>query len=325
MSDPVSTTIFGPNQFVTGVRGWTGSDVILTGTTNSDGATTALLYLGPLTPTDGNGLYSSPPVFPGQSVTGSTLYGPDTFVFNPALGDGNVRAVGNYQYSGSAAHSNGMMYQGPPQGGGTWSQIDVPSSLVGGQAVWNTIPHSTMGDLVVGDYDLKGVPLSANAFLYDIAKDRWTIFDIPGCTLTTAYGIWQHGIGSSSYTIVGGTRNGHGINQGMVIGYDSATGAFSNLKLYSYLDQPALVTHFEGIVATPTGFNLAGGASGSSALLASISINPDGAYSDATWIPYAYPGAALTTGNSIYRNALMGIFAISGTPGVQSYVATFPL
>ncbi|MES2445017.1 MAG: hypothetical protein V4574_19500 [Pseudomonadota bacterium] len=318
-----STTIFGANQFVTGVRGWTGSDVVLTGNSTGDGPTTSLIYVGPLSPTDPAGLYLNPPVFDGQTVTSSTFYGPDTFVFNPALGAGNIRAVGSYQYSESAACNNGMMYEGPPSGGGTWTQIDVPGSAVGGQAVWNTVPHSNMGGLVVGDYDIKGVPLSANAFVYNIATDSWTVFDFAGCTLTTAYGIWQNGIGSSSYTIVGGTHDGHG-SKGFVVAYDSETGMFSNLKLYSYADQPALLTHFEGITATATGFNLAAMSTGSSAALASIEVNPDRSFSDATWTHYAYPGAAITTGNSIYQDTLMGIYAVPGTKGIQSYVAAFP-
>lgn len=318
-----SATIFGANQFVTGVRGWTGSDVVLTGSSSGDGPTTALLYVGPLSPTDPDGMYPSPPVFEGQTVTGSTFYGPDTFVFNPALGEGNIRAVGSYQYSESDAYNHGMLYEGPPSGGGSWTQIDVPSSAVGGQPVWNTIPHSNMGDLVVGDYDLKGVPLSANAFVYNIKKNSWTVFDFAGHTLTTAYGIWQNGIGSSSYTIVGGTHDGHG-SKGFVVAYDSETGAFSHLKLYNYMNQPALLTHFEGITATATGFSLASMSTASSAALASITVNPDGSFSDAAWTHYGYPDAVITTGNSIYQDTLMGIYAVKGTKGVQSYVATFP-
>ena len=42
------TTIFGPNQLVTGVRGWTGSDVVLTGSGASSDPPTALIYVGPL-------------------------------------------------------------------------------------------------------------------------------------------------------------------------------------------------------------------------------------------------------------------------------------
>ena len=315
------TTIFGPNQLVTGVRGWTGSDVVLTGSSASSDPPTALIYVGPLSPTDSAGIYLLTPGIPDLTMTNSTFYGPDTFLFNPELGEGNIRAVGSYQYAESGDVRNcGMVYQGPPQGGGDWSQLDVPSSEVGGETVWNTIPHSTMGTLVVGNYDLLGVRLSGNAFIYDIATHHWTLFDIPGCTLTTAYGIWQNGIGSTHYTIVGGTRDGHGLNKGLVIDYDSATRAFSNMKLYSYLDQPHLVTHFEGIVATPKGFNLAGGSTGSLALFASIEVNPDGSFSDATWVPYSYSGSTITTGNSIYQNNLMGIYAVSGTAGVNSYV-----
>jgi len=315
------TTILGPNQLVTGVRGWTGSDVVLTGSNAAIDPVTAMIYLGPLSPTDSGGIYTLAPNINGRSVTTSTFYGPDTFVFNPSLREGNIRAVGSYQYTESGDVRNcGMVYEGPPQGGGGWSQLDVPSGEVGGETVWNTIPHSTMGTLIVGNYDLLGVRLSANAFIFDIATQRWTLFDIPGCTLTTAYGIWQNGIGSTHYTIVGGTQDGHGLNKGLVIDYDSATRKFSNMKLYSYLDQPQLVTHFEGIVRTPKGFNLAGGSTGSLALFASIEVNPDGSFSDATWVPFSYQGSEITTGNSIYEKSLMGIYAVSGMAGVQSYV-----
>jgi hypothetical protein len=317
-----SREIFGQDQFVTGVRGWTGADVVLTGSSLSDGATVAMLYAGPLAPTYAGGVSLLPPDFPGQEVTTSTFYGPDTFLFNPALGEGNVRAVGSYQYSGSGAYNHGMLYHGPPTGGGSWVRIDVPGEAVGGASVWNTIPHSTMGDLVVGDYDLKDEPLSAGAFVYDIARDSWTIIDFEGCSLTTAYGIWQNGVGSSSYTIVGGTRDGHGVNRGFVVAYDSRSGTFSNLKLYSAMNRPGLLTHFEGITATPRGFHLAG-MTATCALLAAIEVAADGSFGDAAWTAYNYPDSAITTGNTVYRNTLMGVFAMSGVQGVQSYAATF--
>jgi hypothetical protein len=317
-----SNVIFGPNQFVTGVRGWTGTDVVLTGSSVEDGGTVAMLYLGPPAPTDAGAIHLLPPQIEGQDVTTSTFYGPDTFVFNPSLGEGNVRAVGSYQYSGSTAYNHGMLYEGPPAGGGCWAQIDVPSSAVGGAAVWNTIPHSTMGDLIVGDYDLQDQPLSANAFVYDVARNRWTIFDLEGCSLTTAYGIWQEAPGSSRYTMVGGTRDGHGLDRGFVVAYDSARDAFSNLRLYSAMNHPGLLTHFEGITATPTGFHLAG-MTATCALLAAIEVNEDGSFSDAVWTAYTYPDSALTTGNTVYEDTLMGVFAVSGVKGVQSYAATF--
>jgi hypothetical protein len=307
---------------VTGVRGWTGSDVVLTGNSVADGATVAMLYAGPLAPTETGGIHLLSPEIDGQDVTTSTFYGPDTFLFNPSLGEGNVRAVGSYRYAGSDAYNHGMLYAGPPAGGGSWTQIDVPASAVGGAAVWNTIPHSTMGDLVVGDYDLKDKPLSANAFVHDLARGSWTIFDLEGCTLTTAYGLWQEAPGSSRYTIVGGTRDGHGIDRGFVVAYDSAKQAFSNLKLYSAMNHPGLLTHFEGITAGPTGFHLAG-MTATCALLAAVGVNPDGSFSDAAWTAYTYEGSVLTTGNTVYQDTLMGVFAMSEGQGIQSYAATF--
>jgi len=319
-STPQTTTILGPDHVVTGVRGWEGSDVVLTGSVIGDKTASAILYLGPLEPTDDAGIHVLPPAFPGQTVTTSTFYGPDTWVFNPDLGKGNVRAVGSYQYAESSARNHGMVYEGPPSGGGGWSQIDVPASAAGG-AVWNTIPHSTMGGLVVGNYDLEGVPASANAFVYEIAAKRWTVFALPGCDLTTAYGIWQNARDKSRYTIVGGTRDGHGINRGFVIDYSTATREFSHFKLYSYLNQPDLLTHFEGITERDGSYNLAGQTIGA-ALLATIYEYPDGSYSDASWIPFTYPGAAITTGNTVYQDVLMGLCVMSGTGTAQSYATT---
>ena len=259
-----------------------------------EGVQNALIYAGPISPTDSGGIHTLTPVFAGQSVTGATFYGPDTFAFNPSLGAGNIRAVGSYTYADSGGRNHGMLYQGPPSGGGTWTQIDVPSSVVGGKVVENTLAHSTMGDLVVGNYDLKGVPASANAFVYNITKKSWTIFDFDGVAmLTTAYGIWQAKIGDSSYVIVGGARHGGGINKGYVVRYDSETGAFSHLKFYSAMNKPSLITHFEGITATEAGFHLAGqSAHAGMALLASISVKPDGSFSEASWIPFAFRAAS---------------------------------
>lgn len=319
-----SSTILAPGQIVTGVRGFSEREVVLTGASAADDSQTAFIYVGPLPPANDAHPTMLPPVFAGQTVTGSTYYGPDTFKFNPTLGAGNVRLVGSYQYAGSGARNHGMIYQGSPSGDGAWTQIDVPSSAVGGKAVENTIAHSTMGDLVVGNYDLQGSPLSANAFVYNIANDSWTIFDLGDTvSLVTAYGIWQAEIGSSVYTIVGGAKDRAGINKGLVVTYDSQTGKFSNLKFYTYDDDPALLTHFEGITMTAAGFNLAGGSSKSSALLAAITVAADGSFSEASWSPFAYPGAELTTGNSIYQNVLMGLYVMPDHGGTGTYVATF--
>src|SRR4029453_1240834 len=137
------------------------------------------LYEGPLNDTLSGTMHLLTPTFTGQTVTTGTFYGPDTAIFTPSIGLGNVRAVGSYQYAESAAGgiNHGMMYQGQVDGtGGPWTQIDVPSNgvnvvggVVIGATVADTILHSTQGNLVVGNYDLAGVPGSANGFIYNIS------------------------------------------------------------------------------------------------------------------------------------------------------------
>jgi hypothetical protein len=321
-STPEYGPILGANHVVTGVRGWADNEVILTGTVAGESTTTAMIYVGELPSTDGGAIYALEPALEGRTVTGSTFYGPDTYVFNPSLGEGQIRAVGTFTCEESGPLNRGMIYQGPPSGdGGDWREIAMPADLAGGE-VANTVPHSTMGDLVVGDYDLAGAPGSANAFIHNLATGTWTKLDLPGCALTTAYGIWQNGIGSGSYTIVGGTHDEAGINQGFIVDYDAETGAVAEPSLYRNPEDPVVLTHFEGITESGDGgFNLAGMAEGDVAMFAAVRRAGDG-YGRALWFPFSYPGAGKTTGNTVYRNVLMGIFTVPGSE-VESYAATF--
>lgn len=317
------TTILAPDDIVTGVRRAEGQGhpVLLTGSSPLTGgakATRALLYQGPLYPTDSSGYSYFTPAFEGQTVTSSVFYGPNTALFNPDIGTGNVRAVGSYKYSEGGKGDHGMMYDGALDGSGRWTSIDMPGEAAGG-TVFSTIMHSTMGDLAVGNYDLAGQPGSANAFIYDIRRKRYTALAIGA--LTTAYGIWQNGgAGSSNYTVVGGSKSGEGVNQGYLFDYESESGAITHLTRYSYQDKPGLITHFEGITAVDGGYTLAATTDDGAAFV-HIPRNPDGGFGPANWCPIAYPDSTkVSTGNTVIDNALMGIFtAQSG--GVQSYLA----
>src|SRR4051812_26432274 len=69
--------IFPPDYSVTGIRADTGpsNPVVITGSYQSQGNPQALLYKGPLYPTDATGFYYLNPTFPGQTVTTSIFYG----------------------------------------------------------------------------------------------------------------------------------------------------------------------------------------------------------------------------------------------------------
>src|SRR5205085_12078141 len=109
MADPIGSydapstssisTILGDGDIVTGVRGTTNGNVVLTGAQATGNGTQSapFLYQGPLTSAaEGAAVSVLRPPFPG--VTTGTLYGPDTHSFNPdTIPMGQVRAVGSYQ------------------------------------------------------------------------------------------------------------------------------------------------------------------------------------------------------------------------------------
>ncbi|MVA57666.1 hypothetical protein [Agrobacterium vitis] len=325
MSDVSVTyqTILSTNQFVTGVRQDTGTDhpVVLTGNYQpTQGAQPqALLYRGPLVPTDSSGYAYLTPVFKSQTVTTSTFYGPNTPLFNSGIGKGNARAVGSYKYAEASdpTADHGMMYEGAFDGSGKWTALDIPKDVAGG-IVFYTIAHSTMGDLVVGNFDLTEPHGSAAAFIYDIRTQSFSKLSLG--PLTTAYGIWQNGgDGSNAYTIVGGYKGETGINVGFVLDYDAETKKISNVTNYSYQGKPGIVTHFEGISAIESGYCLAAMADPGTAFV-TIGRNSDGTFTDAKWVPVAYPTSdGPSTGNTVIDNNLMGIMTTDS--GVQSYLA----
>jgi hypothetical protein len=103
------------------------------------------------------------PTFAGETVTSSQFYGPNTSLFNPSVGAGNITAVGAYRYTGSS-YQNGMYYTGPVVGSGTYFQLVAPGN--GKDAVGDTIPHSTMRNLVVGNFDYQSNPARGHGFIY---------------------------------------------------------------------------------------------------------------------------------------------------------------
>ena len=336
--------ILGANESVTGVRGAKGKKVVLVGSylpkndSNSNDSNTSAMgqwWVGDLTTGVGKAVRVNP-TFSGQTVTASLYYGPNTDAFNPAIGKDNIRVVGTYMYSESGtpvAGQHGVIYQGPANGvGGTWTRINVPAHLAGG-TVTNTIPHSTMGNLVVGNYSVEGQSVgAASAFIYDIRTGEYQVFDSSwgGLNdLTSAYGIWQNGGPASTfYTIVGGSLH-EGANTAYMVDYDSSTKTFSHKTFFPLGTETKGDTHFEGINAAPGGYTLSatilsGGTA--DAAYAYVPVNRDGEFGAAQWVPLHYPGSSFCSGDTVYQNVEMGICIItdptSGDPVERTYKAT---
>ena len=288
-----------------------------------------------------------------RGVTSATFYGPDTHSFNPAaIPRSKVRAVGSYLSSSAPAGvlNQGMIYLGPVHGpGGSWRSIDVPADgahTVGHVRacrrrrvhcfVMDTIAHSTMGDLVVGNYDLspgvRGGLVSGNAFIYNMARHQWTLLRLGGSLSndTSLYGIWQNG-GSKSpdYTLAGGSSH-RKTQQAFLMNYNGRTGRFGRPKYFRYANAPALVTHFEGITAVPGGFDLVTGSSAQAASMAFVPvIARNGSFGRARWYPVnvaASPlcsgSCSLVTGNAVYRNHVMGLYIPTVSAAPHTYLAT---
>jgi hypothetical protein len=333
-AEVVYSTIANPSIIVTGVRSdnAVSDSVVVTASLNTGGASTvAALYQGPLANiTAPNAVWHGlTPVFPGQTVTSSTFYGPNTSLFDPSLGPGNVRLVGSYKYAESPSGPNadhGMIYTGPVNGSGTWTQIDA-APLVAGGGLLNTIAHSTMGNLVIGNYDT--TLATGNAFVYNIDTGKWLKLTPTIAASHTAYGIWQNGGSSSThYTIAGGLSNvtSGQLDAGYLVNFDSGTGSLSNAKTFNYNNEPvtARISHFDGITGTANGFNLTGdqsslGTGVEGGFFASVTTGSDGSFGDAAWTPIHVPGASVTSGNTVVGDHVLGIYVAGG--GTHSFVA----
>jgi CHRD domain len=351
------SSILRSGDVVTGVRGAAQGTVVLTGSAaTGDGTQTGpFLFRGRLASAAGAAVSVLTPSF--RNVTTATFYGPDTHTFNPAgIQAGRVRAVGSYQSSTAPAGvvNQGMIYLGPVSGpGGSWKSINVPAHgahTVGhvracpasrrSCSVMDTIAHSTMGNLVVGNYDLTpsvpGGAASGNAFIYNMTRHQWTLLRLGGSlsSKTTLYAIWQDGgQGSTNYTLAGGTSahgsSARGPQRGFLMNYSERTGKFGRPGYFTYGNRPGLVTHFEGITAVPGGFHLAALSSAQGTSMAFVPVSArTGAFGTARWFPVdvatsalCSDGCSVVTANTVYRNRVMGLYVPKGSADLHTYLA----
>jgi len=316
----------GGSTFLTGVRGVAAGpsdQVYISGvyTPSGTSATQGLMYQGSITANTGTWYTLNYPGVVGETITSTALYGPNN------LGTG-VRAVGSYKTSAGNADI-GVMYEGPVNGvGGTWTSLSFPDSI-------NTIAHSTYGNLVVGNYDTQLD--EGKGFVYNVSENIFRTLEFNGITPTswTAYGIVQNANGS--YTIAGGFSLGQsvtGLDEGYIVDYDPVTNLTSHFRAYNYGGHPvtSVISHFDGITSDGRGgFNLtgdwvgAGEAGNGLGFFAHVGRVADGGFSDATWVPIAYPAADIgaTSGNTVYENYVLGVYLEPGGT-FRGYIATVP-
>ncbi len=329
LGDPVAGayyTIFLADYSVTGIRSNTANDsqVVITGSYQSGGQPQGFIYVGPIPPSTPAGQYIRPTV-PG--AISSIFYGPDTQFFNPvSIKPGELRVVGSCKYATGGAYDHGLLYDGGTDGEGIWTIIDMPRDVAQppqGVNVANTILHSTMGNLIVGNYDLTSNAGQGkfNAFIYNMATREFQKLDIG--VFVTAYGIWQHIRGGTSYTIAGGMDTGNGINVAYLVNYDSETGTIGNPVPFTYSKEANLVTHFEGITAYSNGYSLAATGDQDVAKRGAAYATVDSSFGNIVWTRVHNPqnqSSGFSTGNTVLANNLFGIYYFDNA--MRSYRAT---
>ena len=328
------SSVFPRGWYITGVRQDTGTDVLITGGQGTDltSGVQALIYHGPLDqiPANSNSpsFYLFTPSFPDEFVTGALFYGPNSPLYNPSLGAGNITAVGAYSYIDTNLvqypYQLGMMYEGPldpSKGPGTWTKLVVPND--GTNIVAYTIAHSTMGDLVVGNFDYVGQEDSGTAFIYDKKAKTYHAFKL-GLFSTTAYGIWQNnGPNSTEYTIVGGYSDLVNGGNGYIIDYDARRNRFSHFTRLRVNNVPKLISHIEGISGVSGGYSLAADTA-VGAYYAFVPRKNNGDFGHAKWttIRNDLVDVAFTSANTVIDQSVLGVYI---TPEyTQGYIATVP-
>lgn len=330
---------------ITGVRGVNNSsDVFLTGI-NMDTTTTpttnyGLLYRGPLLISSVNNWKKIGPsvtvakVGGNDTSSGLNFYGP-----NNGATEGSIVVVGNYNLP-NVSTAYGLLYRGDITGNGTYTKIS-PDSLTRG-IVNSTIAHSNMNGYVVGNYDTS-LDVSGQAFIMAIGNTpddpaTYRYYSIPltlvtgGAVSITAYGIWYNS-SLNNYTITGGyskVLGDNGLSTGYLVDWDPING-FSNFTsiYYNNDSNTSKLSHVEGITTDNAGgyylsvdWSQVVAQNPDGAALVQVKRNSSGGFATPTWTSFAFPGATITSANTVFEKNVLGVYA--GPDPAKPYLATFP-
>ncbi|MCB1501329.1 MAG: autotransporter domain-containing protein [Bauldia sp.] len=283
--------------FITGIRGET-----IVGNYVIPGGTGGLLY------TSESGIWTPFPVATANGVNYPDSYSASPY--GPTFGsmDGILRVVGVYK-TGSSPYDLGYLYDGAAAPGASLLTLIYPEKP--GEPTLFTFPHSTFGNIAVGDYDTQ--LKTGNAFIYDIPTGTFSTNNKPGAVSTTAYGVYGDKIAGGYGAF--GPDGEPGFEHGYI--YDMKTDTWA-----TYDHPGALFTHFEGITGAGRGdeYNLvADWIDGSGVHAAVLHVDADG---NETWIPLEIDGATTVSANSIYQGTAVGVY--TDATGVHAYRVEIP-
>jgi len=320
----------GSKTLLTGIRQINKNNYVITGFyeyPESAFSTISFVFKGKL---NGNGKWYilNYPSSPDITVEQTNLYGPDV-VHNHCNGTITYNVVGNYTKV-DVTSTYGALYQGLLNGIGKWTTI-VPTPL-SSDPILGTICHSTMGNLVVGNYNT--LLIQGKAFIYDIKTGIYTDIVKPQAISVTAYGIWKNKNCEHNYTIAGGFFNVPGAEGAYLVDWDNKKKKFSNWTNFNFNNDAvrSIATHFDGIsgndndnVYTLTGVYVdIEHPLSPQAFFACVNrkchsrrFNPV-----AHWKTLSFPNSTGTSGNSVSEDVVIGVYNSGDDQGtVNGYIS----
>ena len=197
-----------------------------------------------------------------------------------------------------------------------------------------------MNGYVVGNY-INDIDVFAHAFIMKIGDIpniplSYEYFEIPrdsttgGAVSITAYGIWYNS-SLNNYTIAGGFSKAlgdNGLSTGYVVDWNPITNTFTNFTPIYYNNDSGTskVSHVEGITTdNDGGYYLAVdwadtvNSAPQGAAFVQVKRNSSGGFATPTWTSFAYPGASITSANTVFEKNVLGVY----TP-TKPYLAVFP-
>lgn len=116
-----------------------------------------------------------------------------------------------------------------------------------------------------------------------------------------------------------------------MVDYNLADGTWANFATFQFEEEPltSLISHFDGITLADDGsFHLTGDqisvdTGEELGFFATVRRNEDGTFGEAVWTSIEYPTGIVTSGNTVYKNTVLGVFE-DGLNPTQSYAATVP-
>lgn len=260
------------------------------------------------------------PTVPGRTVTGTNLYGPDILSVHDNSNCDKIRVCGSYTTQENTL-DNAVYYEGHLNGCGKWITLHPVPNVNG------SVAHSTAHNLIVGNFLVQG-DITAHAFIYNTITNHYFEITREGATSISAYGIWYNG--DDNYTICGGfstVNNGDDnfkrIETAYLVDYNSCSRSLSNWRDYNYNKNGvvSIITHFEGITTdNHGGYNLVGQTVliDESEIIFYAHVDK---HNNITYESVYFPGSTSTTGNSIYKKNLIGVYTTENSSSINGYIS----